>query len=108
MLNSRTINDILNTLENINPQKIILFGSYAYGVPEKNSDIDFLIIKNIPETEVRDLRVKIKKLLWNKFKQQSLSFDVVVDSEQRIRQRIRLGDLFYDEIFNNGNVIYAQ
>ena len=89
------------------PEKIILFGSYGYGIPDSESDIDILFIKDIPEEEVRKFRLKIKKVLWEEFNAQDIYFDVVVDSEERVRRRIVLGDLFYEEIFTKGEIIYA-
>jgi uncharacterized protein len=108
MLNSEIINQIIANLMVIVPEKVILFGSYAYGTPNVESDIDLLIIKNIQESEVRTLRLQIKKLLWISFKGKNLSFDVLVDSEQRVKQRISVGDLYYNEIYNKGKLIYAQ
>ena len=37
--------EIVERLKPLNPDKIILFGSYAYGTPNKNSDIDICVIK---------------------------------------------------------------
>ena len=89
------------------PDKIILFGSYGYGKPDSESDIDILVIKDIPECDVRKFRLKIKKVLWEQFKDQDVYFDVVVDSEERILKRIGFGDLYYEEIFTKGEIIYA-
>jgi len=88
-------------------QKIILFGSYAYGNPTKDSDIDLLVIKDIPEKEIRDFRIKLKKELWNNLDNISGAFDILIDNEERIKQRIALGDLFYKEIYTKGKTIYA-
>jgi len=49
--------------ENFDPDKIILFGSYAYGNPSKESDIDLLIIKDIPNDQIRQNRYQIRYLL---------------------------------------------
>lgn len=101
------INNIIDTLKGEGIEKIILFGSYAYGTPNINSDIDLLVIKNIPENETRDFRIKIKKTLWLKLGKLNYSFDVLVDNEQRIQKRIEMGDLFYKEIYSKGRTIYA-
>jgi uncharacterized protein len=44
--NRTYIPKILDSLKEINPLKVILFGSYAYGVPHKDSDIDLIIVLN--------------------------------------------------------------
>ena len=108
MLPNSLKNKIVETLHEVHPDKIILFGSYAYGKPKEESDIDLLVIKNnIPEEKVRDYRVQIKKLLWQQFKYKNIYFDVLTDSEERISHRIQIGDRFYEEIYNKGIVIYA-
>lgn len=107
MLDTEIKNKIVNALLPLGPEKIILFGSYGYGVPDKKSDIDILVIKDIPEQDVRKLRLKIKKILWENFGSQNLHFDVLVDSEKRVFERIKIGDLFFEEIYNKGQVIYA-
>ena len=101
------LSEITDILKQYGIEKIILFGSYAYGVPNKDSDIDLLIIKNIPANETRDFRIKLKKALWMKLGKLSYSFDIVVDNEQRINERIKMGDLFYKEIYSKGKTIYA-
>ena len=107
MLSESVKNSIINTIRPMGPDKIILFGSFAYGKPESESDIDLLILKDIPEDKVRETRIEAKKLLWQEFRNKNISFDVLVDSENRIKSRIEIGDLFYEEIFNKGQVIYA-
>ncbi len=37
----------------------------------------------------------------------NIHFDVLADSEERISHRIQIGDRFYEEIYNKGQVIYA-
>ena len=46
------------------PDRIILFGSYAYGVPNEHSDLDLLIIKQNAEAKRSDRAVAIWTLLW--------------------------------------------
>jgi len=101
------LSEITDILKQYGIEKIILFGSYAYGIPNKDSDIDLLIIKNIPANETRDFRIKLKKALWMKLGKLNYSFDIVVDNEQRIKERIKMGDLFYKEIYSKGKTIYA-
>ena len=103
----KILSEITFILKQYGIQKIILFGSYAYGTPGKDSDIDLLVIKNIPENETRDFRIKIKKALWINLGKQSYLIDILVDNEERILKRIEMGDLFYKEIYSRGRTIYA-
>ena len=98
---------IVDQIRKEQPEKIILFGSYAYGTPDYDSDIDLLIIKNISESELRDFRIGIKMKLWELIKKWNVPIDIIVDNQERIDQRIQDGDMFYKEIITRGNVIYA-
>ena len=62
---------------------------------------------DIPVNEVRKMRLRIKKILWLEFKDENIHFDILVDSKKRIYDRINIGDLFYEEIYNKGQIIYA-
>ena len=108
MENKNLLTEITSILEPYGIEKIILFGSYVYGTPKEDSDIDLLVIKDIPTNEIRDFRIKLKKALWMKLGKLSYSLDILVDNEQRIKERIGMGDLFYKEIYSKGKTIYAQ
>jgi predicted nucleotidyltransferase len=107
MKNQEYISLIVDKIKQENPEKIILFGSYAYGNPGKESDIDILVIKDIDESKIRDFRIKLKTLLWDIITKEKIPVDILVDNLERINQRISDGDLFYREIMSKGNVIYA-
>ena len=77
------------------------------GLANNDSDIDLLIVKNIPENNIRDLRLEIKLALWTNLNSLQKHFDIIVDSEERIQQRILMGDLFYKEIYTNGTKLYV-
>lgn len=58
------INSIISSLKEANPQKIVLFGSYAYGKPNKNSDIDLLVVVDTDKTfhqRIQQLRPLLPK-----------------------------------------------
>ena len=108
MITENILSEITSILKPYGIEKIILFGSYVYGTPKEDSDIDLLVIKDIPTNEIRDFRIKLKKALWMKLGKLSYSLDILVDNEQRIKERIGMGDLFYKEIYSKGKTIYAQ
>jgi len=54
---------VTETLKNEGAEKVILFGSYANGTQNSGSDIDLMVIKNIPSSETRDFRIRLKKAL---------------------------------------------
>jgi predicted nucleotidyltransferase len=52
MTTENILSEITTTLKQFGIEKIILFGSFAYGTPNMDSDIDLLVIKDIPENEI--------------------------------------------------------
>ena len=98
---------IVEELKKAEPEKIILFGSYAYGEPNDDSDLDILVIKDIAPSNVRDFRIELKMRLWELIQKLNIPIDIIVDSQKRINQRIQDGDQFYKEIIVKGSVLYA-
>ena len=107
MERSEYILKIVERIKEEQPEKIILFGSYAYGRPDNESDIDLFVIKNISTNEIRDFRLNLKLKLWDLVKKWNIPVDIIVDNQERMNQRINDGDMFYKEILSKGNVIYA-
>jgi len=86
------------------PKKVILFGSYAYGEPTEDSDIDLLIIKNTDKRPI-DRWVEVKRLLRDK--NRMLPVSPLVYTEKEIEERIAIRDFFVEEIFEKGEVLYG-
>ncbi len=86
------------------PQKIILFGSYAYGTPQHDSDIDLLIIK---ETRDRflDRWVDVQRILLNS--QRYVPLETLIMTPQEVTHRLKRGDQFLAEILEKGRALYA-
>ena len=82
------------------PQKVILFGSYAYGVPSPDSDIDLLVVMPF-DGRVHKQAVKIRKGLKS-----SLPIDLLVRTPEQVRERIEMEDFFMREIVEQGKVLY--
>ena len=79
-----------------NPEKIILFGSYAYGTPKDESDIDLLVIMNTT-LPVREQAYLIRRELSNK-----IPMDIIVRTPSQVEQRFRMGDFFMKKIVQSG------
>ena len=92
----------------VDPDKIILFGSYAYGTPNDNSDADFLVIKNGVEHTVRD-EAKLATTIYYIRKQQGVRTrcDVFLESEQSARDTSKNGGAYVDAL-EKGAVIYVR
>ena len=85
------------------PNKIILFGSYAYGQPDRDSDIDLLIIKNTQERPI-DRRVAVARIASDP--KRLIPLEVIVLTPEEVRERLEIGDQFLREILGRGDVLY--
>ena len=84
------------------PDRIILFGSYAYGKPRPESDVDLLVVM---ETSLRatEQAIQIGRAIDYHF-----GLDLIVRSPQQLAQRLALGDFFLREIIERGQVLYER
>lgn len=86
------------------PEKIILFGSYAWGKPGPNSDVDVLVIKDTPKKRwEREYELR-SKLIGNHFP----PLDVLIYTPTELENRKTIGDLFVADIITNGTILYAR
>jgi predicted nucleotidyltransferase len=85
--------------ERFRPEKIILFGSYAYGEPNADSDVDLLVV--MPARNELDQAVKIR--LANRA---PFPLDLIVRKPKNFHERLRRGEVFTTYIVSNGKVLY--
>ena len=83
------------------PRKIILFGSYAYGKPTEDSDVDVLVVMPKSKRARRDLETKIRLAIDTEF-----PVDVLVRGESEVERRVRQRDMFMTHITSQGRVMY--
>ena len=84
--------------EKFHPQKIILFGSYAYGTPKNGSDLDLLVIM---DTDLRSYKQSaiIRQTLDESFGV-IFPMDIIVRTPAETQKRMREGDFFIQHILN--------
>src|SRR5262245_6374224 len=85
--------------ETFDPDKIILFGSHAYGTPHADSDVDFLVI--MPCRNELDQAVRICISVDHQF-----PLDLIVRTPKNMKWRLEEGDSFLREITSRGKVLY--
>lgn len=85
------------------PLQVILFGSYAYGTPTEDSDVDLLVVMDIPELETRRQAVEIRQRIPRRF-----PMDLLVRSPKEIAYRVSYNDWFLREITEKGEVLYGS
>lgn len=101
----KVIADVLAAiLARYKPEKVILFGSYAYGEPREDSDIDLLIIKNTDKRPI-DRWVEVKRLLRDRSRM--LAVSPLVYTEEEIEERLAVGDFFVEEVLDKGQILYG-
>jgi predicted nucleotidyltransferase len=101
----KLIHDITEKIvKEYNPKKIILFGSYAYGEPTEDSDIDLLVIKNTNETPMQRW-IRLRRLLMTP--DVMISITPFVYTEKELNERLGIKDFFIEEILKKGVVLYG-
>src|SRR5438067_13303221 len=87
--------------ERFQPDKIILFGSYAYGTPHADSDVDILVI--MPTRNERDQAFKIRCEVPTQF-----PMDLLVFKPQHVKWRLEERESFLTEIMTKGKILYEK
>jgi len=97
------IDQVVEGLKLYKPEKIILFGSHAWGKPTASSDVDVLVVK---ESKIarRFRTTEAEKFL----PKGSCPVDVLVYTPEEIEDRKNLGDFFINLILKKGRVLYEK
>lgn len=104
MISQEKINEVVGRIvKNINPEKIILFGSYAYGNPSEDSDLDILIVKEMKIPRYKRTR-EVKKHLRG----MKIPIDVIVYTKKEIKKWEDTETAFINQAIKQGRVIYEQ
>ncbi len=85
--------------ERFHPDKIILFGSYAYGTPHNESDVDLLVI--MPAYDVVAQAIRIGGAFERLF-----SHSIIVRTPKQIESGLKQNNWFLREIVGKGKVLY--
>jgi predicted nucleotidyltransferase len=87
--------------DHFHPEKIILFGSHAYGTPHEDSDVDILVV--MPARNQIDMAFKISSTIEPPF-----PADIKVRTPKNMRWRLEAGDWFLRDVVSMGKVLYEQ
>ncbi len=85
------------------PQKIILFGSHAYGQPTGDSDVDLMVVMP-PHRRSRRMATDIRVRLGYA----GFPMDLLVWTPERLREWSQAGDGFARDILERGQVLYER
>ena len=88
-------------IECLHPARIVLFGSYAQGIPTPDSDVDWL---GVLETDlpIEERSWQVSRLLIPR----PFPIDILVKTPQEIAQALEAHDFFIQEIISRGIVLY--
>lgn len=95
--------EIVERLKPLDPDKIILFGSYAYGTPNEDSDIDLFLVKDSSDNSKYGVEAKLK--LLDLIRKYHIGFDILSAPSGFLDSR---EDYFYKvDILEKGRVLYG-
>ena len=101
MVDMKKIKDLtLQIAREFNPERIILFGSYAYGQPGNDSDVDILVVlpfKGKPVRKAIEIRNKVNAVV---------PLDLIVRTPEQVAERLAQNDWFMREIVERGRTLY--
>ena len=101
------IDEIVKHLVNgLNPEQIILFGSYAYGEPNEDSDLDLLIVTKISEVKGYQLAQKGYKSL-NPLRLK-IPVDLVVVTQAEVDEKRTVPSSLVSRAVHYGKVLYDR
>ena len=105
------IQQLKENLQKLNPHLVLLFGSYAYGTPHHDSDIDLLVVTNddyIPQNfkEKTQLYLTVNSYIRNIAKK--VPIDLLVYTKPMFEKFIELQSSFSREVLNKGVILYED
>lgn len=102
---------LIGKLKPAQPEKIILFGSYAYGEPNENSDLDILVVTNdetIPSSFSEKSKIYLKISLMISDIKKEFPVDLIVHTKAMHQLFIETDSMFAREIQTKGKVLYEK
>ncbi|MFQ5680802.1 MAG: nucleotidyltransferase domain-containing protein [Candidatus Omnitrophota bacterium] len=106
MLTQKQLNEIVQRIKNnCALEKIILFGSYAYGQPKEDSDLDLLVVVKKSGLARHKRAREIRKQLWGLT---DTPKDILVYTEDEIDDWKEVKQAFITKIMRQGRVLYEN
>jgi len=91
-------------VKNYKPEKVVMFGSFASGKQNKDSDIDLLIVKDSKKNR-HEREVELRKIFFPS----SIAIDFLVYTPAELEKKIKQEkNLFCEDIIKNGITLYAN
>ena len=105
MIAQKQIEKIIEIIvDKYEPEKVILFGSYAYGHPHSDSDLDLLIVKNTNLPRHKRAR-EIRKHLWGLT---DIPKDIIIYTQKEIDDWADVKEAFITSVVKKGKILYEN
>lgn len=110
-LSKKLTKELVDRLITINPHKIVLFGSNAYGKPDKDSDVDLLVVTEdnyLPNNfkEKNALYLRVSNTITDIEKR--IPIDLIVHTKPMYKKFIEMGSIFSKRISTKGIILYEK
>jgi len=83
------------------PDRIVLFGSHAYGRPTEESDVDILVVMPTKNPVGQACRIRLAV-------EHPFPLDLLARTREELEARLELGDSFWREVLSRGKVLYEK
>ena len=101
MIHLTDIQDLAKQIQReFKPEKIILFGSHAWGTPSDDSDVDLLVILPYQGKAWRTASAIRERV------QVCFPLDILVRNTEQVQTRLAMNDTFLTDIVTRGKVVY--
>ncbi len=111
MMNETLQHEIIERLKPIHPEKVILFGSYAYGEPNKDSDIDLLVVTQddvIPQSFKEKTAMYLRVARMIRDIEEKMPIDLIVHTKKMHEKFLALNSMFCRKIVRDGVILYEN
>ena len=111
MNKNKHIQHITEDLQAVNPYLVILFGSYAYGTPKKDSDLDIFVVLNEnskPTTFKEKQALYLKVSPYTRSVTSQIPVDLMVFTKPMYEEFKASKSNFSKEILNKGIILYED
>jgi predicted nucleotidyltransferase len=106
---NKYIKQLRDKLSELDPYLVVLFGSYAYGSPHTDSDLDIIVVLNdntIPATFKEKQSLYLKVSPYTRAVAKQIPVDLVVYTIPMYEHFIKMKSSFSEEIIQKGIVLY--
>ena len=105
MITPEILEEVKNRLVNVyQPEKIYLFGSYAWGKPDDESDLDLLVVIRASDEKSHKRTIAGRQALWDL----NIAKDLMVYTQDEFDARVTDPTSLVYKVKHSGKVIYAR